>query len=50
MNRKYDKQLLDVIKNNDYIKDLSNKTIMITGASGLIGRYYIDIIMKYNVY
>lgn len=47
MNEKYIKELSIFLENHD-ISFLENKSIMITGASGLIGSYLIDILMHYN--
>lgn len=47
MNNIYETQLIEAINNNEF-KELYNSTILITGASGLIGRCIIDILMKLN--
>lgn len=49
-NSVYSEQINDYVKNNkNILYKLDNKTILITGAAGLIGSYLIDIIMNYNV-
>ena len=47
MNNIYETQLIEAINNNEF-KELYNSTILITGASGLIGRCIVDILMKVN--
>lgn len=47
MNSIYENQLIEAINNNQF-KEVYNSTILITGASGLIGRCIIDILMKAN--
>lgn len=46
--KKYIKELDEYSKENIDWKKLKNKTIMLTGATGLIGRYFIDLIMYKN--
>lgn len=47
MNEKYDEELKFFLSNND-LSPLTNKSIMITGASGLIGSYLVDVLMHAN--
>lgn len=47
MNTKYDEELNLFLSNNN-LSPLFNKSIMITGASGLIGSYLVDILMHAN--
>ena len=44
----YQNDLNEAIKSVIGIEKLKNSSIMITGASGLIGSYIVDILMKYN--
>lgn len=49
-NDMYFNQVVDYTnKNKDLLLKLENKTILITGAAGLIGSYFVDIIMNYNI-
>ena len=55
MNKLYSNELylknLDKVCNCDFIEfeKLKNKSILISGASGLIGSFLIDVIMKLNI-
>ena len=49
MNENYTTELKDFCKKNN-ISFLTNSSIMVTGASGLIGSYLIDILSYYNTY
>ena len=55
--------IVNLLKNNYYVKNieeianqsfnysvLKNKTIMITGITGLVGRYFVDLIMYKNLH
>ncbi len=52
MTKYFEKKLyeyeLEAITDNHYISNLKNKTIVITGANGLIGSMLIDVIMYAN--
>ena len=41
-----DEDLNQIIEENNGLKDLYNKTIMVTGASGLIGNYFVNTFIK----
>lgn len=43
-----DKDLTQIIEENNGLKELYNQTIMITGASGLIGGYFLNTLIKLN--
>lgn len=43
----YSRQIAE-IANDDAIKYLAGKKIMLTGASGMVGKAFIDVIMEYN--
>ena len=47
MNRLYEEDLENVANSID-INALKNKTLFITGANGLIGRFIVDLIMYIN--
>ena len=40
--------LNQIIEENNELKDLYNQTVMITGASGLIGNYLVNTLIKLN--
>ena len=48
MNKLYQEDIENTIKMTQEIEELKNKTIFITGANGLIGRFIIDTIMYLN--
>jgi len=43
----YTKELISFVKEND-LSFLANKRILVTGSTGLIGSYFIDVLMKNN--
>lgn len=47
-NRIIDEDLEQIIDENDGLKKLYGQTIMVTGASGLIGSYFINTLIKLN--
>lgn len=47
MNEKYIEEL-DMFCENADLSALCNKAIMVTGASGLIGSYLVDVFMRFN--
>lgn len=46
--RIYKQDLLDTINHVINIKNLSNSVILITGATGTIGSFLVDLLLKYN--
>ena len=48
INKIIDDDAKQIIKDNDGLKELYGKSIMITGASGMIGSYFIYTLMKLN--
>lgn len=47
-NTAYQSELLEYVKENEVLSALSNQSVLITGAAGLIGTYLVDLIMKKN--
>ena len=47
-NKIIDEDLNQIIEENNGLKNLYNQTIMITGASGLIGNYFLNTLIKLN--
>lgn len=47
MRKKYDDELIDFNKTTDN-SFLDNNSILIAGATGLLGSYLVDLLMKYN--
>lgn len=47
-NKIIDEDLEQIISENDGLKELYGQTIMVTGASGLIGSYFINTFIKLN--
>ena len=47
---KYIKHISDRIFKNSELSELKNKTILITGANGLIGGFLADFLYYLNVY
>lgn len=47
-NKLYLKELSEYVEELTFMDKLDNKTILITGAAGLIGTYLVDVIMSYN--
>lgn len=48
INKIIDEDAEQIIRENDGLKELYNKKIMITGASGMIGSYFVYTLMKLN--
>ena len=48
INKIIDDDVVQIIKDNDGLIDLHGKTILITGASGMIGSYFVYTLMKLN--
>ena len=49
MNDEYlNNDICQLINNCEYLKELNNKTILITGATGLIGSFLINLLLTYN--
>ena len=48
MNKAYIEELTGFCKNTE-LRFLKDKSVMITGASGLIGSYLVDAIMMSNI-
>lgn len=48
MNRILDEDMLDIIKQPVNWDKLENKTVMITGASGMVGSYFVRTLLKLN--
>lgn len=48
MDKYFREDIINVIKNCPYLNDLNSKTILITGATGLIGSTLIKTIIEYN--
>ena len=49
MNKAYKAELTGLVKTSDIdFSKFNNKTILFTGASGLIGRYFVDTLMSAN--
>ena len=47
-NKIIDEDLMQIIEENNGLKELYNQTVMITGASGLIGSYFVNTLIKLN--
>ena len=47
-NKIIDEDLNQIIKENDELTELYNQTVMITGASGLLGNYFLNTLIKLN--
>lgn len=47
MSRIYKQELKYFVDQND-VSFLYNKTVLVTGASGLIGSYIVDVLMEIN--
>lgn len=47
-NKIIDEDLTQIIEENEGLKELYNQTVMITGASGLIGSYFLNTLIKLN--
>lgn len=45
---KYEQQIDNIIEQSPFLNELTNKSILITGATGMVGSCMIDLIMKYN--
>lgn len=50
MDRYFKEDINYLIKNCSYLKDMNNKTILVTGATGLIGSTLIKTLLEYNRY
>lgn len=48
LNKIIDEDAKQIIQENGELKELYDKTIMITGASGMIGSYFVYTLMKLN--
>lgn len=48
MNRILNEDLLDIIRQPVNWEKLKNKTVMVTGASGMIGSYFVRTLLKLN--
>ena len=48
INKVIDEDAEQIINDNGGLKELYNKTVMITGASGMIGSYFLYTLMKLN--
>lgn len=48
INRIIDEDAQQIIDENDGLKELYNSTVMITGATGMIGSYFVYTLMKLN--
>lgn len=48
MNKILNEDLLDIIKQPVNWEKLENKTVMITGASGMVGSYFVRTLLKLN--
>ncbi len=48
INKIIDEDAEQIIQENDGLTELFNKTIMVTGATGMIGSYFIYTLMKLN--
>ena len=44
----YEENLRVILKQNQFIEQLSGKTILLTGATGMIGKCIIDLLMQFN--
>jgi Nucleoside-diphosphate-sugar epimerases len=44
----YEDNLRVILKQNQFIEQLSGKTILLTGATGMIGKCIIDLLMQFN--
>ena len=47
-NKIIDEDLTQIIEENNGLKKLYGQTVMVTGASGLIGRYFLNTLIKLN--
>ena len=47
-NKIIDEDLNQIITENDGLTELYNQTVMITGASGLLGNYFLNTLIKLN--
>lgn len=48
MNRILDEDMLDIIEQSVNWNKLENKTVMVTGASGMVGSYFVRTLLKLN--
>ena len=48
MNRILEEDLLDIIKQPVNWGKLKNKSVMVTGASGMVGSYFVRTLLKLN--
>ena len=48
INKIIDEDAEQIIRENDGLKELYDKSVMITGASGMIGSYFVYTLMKLN--
>ncbi len=48
INRIIDEDANQIITENNYLKELDNCTVLITGASGMVGSYFVYTLMKLN--
>ena len=48
MNKILEEDALQIIKENKELKDLKNTTFMITGASGMVGIYFVNTLLVLN--
>lgn len=44
-NKVYVEEINEFYKHSKILKELNNKSVLISGASGMIGRYFIDVLM-----
>ncbi|WP_405287725.1 NAD-dependent epimerase/dehydratase family protein [Methanobrevibacter sp.] len=47
-NKIIDEDLTQIIEENDGLKKLYGQTVMVTGATGLIGKYFLNTLIKLN--
>lgn len=47
-NKIIDEDLTQIIEENEGLKELYEQTVMVTGASGLIGNYFLNTLIKLN--
>ena len=48
MNRILEEDLLDIMKQPVNWGKLKNKSVMVTGASGMVGSYFVRTLLKLN--